>query len=87
VVGRGAYALGFVGTDSGVSLKEALDAAHGHEHNEDGSEITAADKRVEADGDVTPRSAHPALLAYAVLVTLLAIGLAERLRRAGAASC
>lgn len=44
VVTRGSYALGFVGSGSGVSLKEALDAAHGHEHNEDGSEMTAAQK-------------------------------------------
>lgn len=40
VVTRGAYSLAFAG-GSGLSLKEALDAAHGHEHNEDGSEITA----------------------------------------------
>ncbi len=39
VVTRGAYALAFAGPGS-VSLKEALDAAHGHSHNEDGSEIT-----------------------------------------------
>lgn len=40
VVTDGAYSLAFAGKGS-VSLKEALDAAHGHEHNEDGSEITA----------------------------------------------
>ena len=39
VVTRGAYALGFAGKGS-VSLKEALDAAHGHAHAEDGSELT-----------------------------------------------
>jgi hypothetical protein len=39
VVTRGAYALAFAGKGS-VSLKEALDAAHGHAHNEDGSEMT-----------------------------------------------
>jgi biotin carboxyl carrier protein len=39
VVTRGAYALGFAGKGS-VSLKEAMDAAHGHPHNEDGSEMT-----------------------------------------------
>jgi hypothetical protein len=39
VVTRGAYALGFAGKGS-VSLREALDAAHGHPHNEDGSEMT-----------------------------------------------
>ena len=43
VVTTGAYSLGFAGKGS-VSLKEALDAAHGHEHNEDGSEISAGKK-------------------------------------------
>lgn len=38
VVTDGAYSLSFVGGGT-VSLKEALDAAHGHAHNEDGSEI------------------------------------------------
>jgi cobalt-zinc-cadmium efflux system membrane fusion protein len=37
VVTHGAYPLGFAGGGS-TSLKEALDAAHGHEHNADGSE-------------------------------------------------
>lgn len=40
VVIRGAYSLAFAGGGS-LSLKEALDAAHGHEHNPDGSEITS----------------------------------------------
>jgi membrane fusion protein, heavy metal efflux system len=39
VVIRGAYSLAFAGKGS-VSLREALDAAHGHPHNEDGSEMT-----------------------------------------------
>jgi len=39
VVTRGAYSLAFAGTGT-LSLKEALDAAHGHEHAEDGSELT-----------------------------------------------
>jgi biotin carboxyl carrier protein len=43
VVTRGAYSLSFAGGGT-ISLKEALDAAHGHEHNEDGSEMTAAQK-------------------------------------------
>jgi len=50
VVTRGSYALGFVGSGSGVSLKEALDAAHGHEHNEDGSEVTAEQKAAREKG-------------------------------------
>ena len=40
VVVKGSYALSFAGKGS-VSLKEALDAAHGHPHNEDGTEMTA----------------------------------------------
>ncbi|MFN0066481.1 MAG: efflux RND transporter periplasmic adaptor subunit [Limisphaerales bacterium] len=43
VVTTGAYSLAFAGKGS-VSLKEALDAAHGHEHNEDGSEVTKDQK-------------------------------------------
>lgn len=39
VVTRGSYGLSFAGPGTGPSLKEALDAAHGHAHNEDGSEI------------------------------------------------
>jgi cobalt-zinc-cadmium efflux system membrane fusion protein len=41
VVTKGAYTLTYAGKGS-VSLKEALDAAHGHPHNEDGTEMTAA---------------------------------------------
>lgn len=44
VVTNGSYALSFAGGGSGMSLKEALDMAHGHEHNEDGSEMTAEQK-------------------------------------------
>jgi multidrug efflux pump subunit AcrA (membrane-fusion protein) len=39
VVTHGAYALSFAGKGN-ASLKEALDAAHGHPHNEDGTEMT-----------------------------------------------
>ncbi len=46
VVTRGAYSLSFAGGGS-VSLKEALDAAHGHEHAEDGSELTP-EKRAQS---------------------------------------
>jgi hypothetical protein len=45
VVTRGAYSLAFAGAGS-ISLKEALDAAHGHEHAADGSELTP-EKRAE----------------------------------------
>ena len=46
VVTRGGYSLAFAGGGS-VSLKAALDAAHGHEHNEDGSELTADQKKAK----------------------------------------
>jgi len=39
VVTKGSYSLSFAGKGS-VSLKEALDAAHGHPHNEDGTEMS-----------------------------------------------
>ncbi len=45
VVTRGAYSLSFAAGGS-VSLKEALDAAHGHEHAADGGELTS-EKRAE----------------------------------------
>ncbi len=48
VITRGAYALAFAGKGS-ISLKEAMDAAHGHAHNEDGSEIT--NEQIAAAGD------------------------------------
>ena len=47
VVTRGAYSLSFAGGGN-VSLKEALDAAHGHEHAEDGGELTP-EKRAEME--------------------------------------
>ena len=50
VVSHGAYALSFAGAGT-ISLKEALDAAHGHEHNEDGSEMTAADRANSTEGE------------------------------------
>src|SRR5688572_3766637 len=43
VVTQGAYSLAFAGAGT-LSLKEALDAAHGHEHNPDGSELTPEQK-------------------------------------------
>ncbi|WP_050026167.1 efflux RND transporter periplasmic adaptor subunit [Verrucomicrobium sp. BvORR034] len=43
VVTQGSYSLAFAGGGS-VSLKEALDAAHGHEHAADGSELKPEQK-------------------------------------------
>ena len=50
VVTHGSYSLSFASGGGGLSLKEALDAAHGHEHAEDGSELTEADKKAGEDG-------------------------------------
>ncbi|MEC9129755.1 MAG: efflux RND transporter periplasmic adaptor subunit [Verrucomicrobiota bacterium] len=58
VVTRGAYPLSFAGK-GGISLKEALDAAHGHEHNEDGSEITQEQKVAKAMSEATPQGQGP----------------------------
>lgn len=56
VVVKSAYALSFAGKGS-VSLKEALDAAHGHPHNEDGTEMTA-EQLAASGGDHGHDHAH-----------------------------
>lgn len=89
VVTQGSYALSFAGGGSSMSLKEALDAAHGHEHNEDGSEITE-DSSDSDDGheghDHANESEHSsdtlmgrALLIYAAVVTFLLLIAAQML--------
>ncbi len=87
VVTQGSYSLGFAAGGSGMSLKEALDAAHGHEHNEDGSEITPEQRRAEAAAKAaasgklvneSAKSSH-ALLIYSAVVTLLLLIVAQRL--------
>ncbi len=54
VVTRGAYSLAFAGGGS-ISLKEALDAAHGHEHAADGSELKSEDRTATAAPDAHDR--------------------------------
>lgn len=84
VVTRGAYSLGFAGGGSGMSLKEALDAAHGHEHNEDGSEVTPEQKAArEAEaghghGEERHTGAPRWLIYYAIGATLALLPLAQR---------
>jgi multidrug efflux pump subunit AcrA (membrane-fusion protein) len=87
VVTQGSYSLGFAGGGQSISLKEALDAAHGHEHNEDGSEMTEADrakKRAEraaalgVTSEASPELSRP-LLVYAGVVTLLFLVVLQRL--------
>lgn len=57
VVTRGAYSLSFAGASS-VSLKEALDAAHGHEHAADGGELTPEKKAEMAAGKGDGSDSH-----------------------------
>ena len=70
VVTNGAYSLAFAGKGS-VSLKAALDAAHGHEHNEDGSEATPAQKaaRAAGGGDAHEHGGHLSMLTLFSLVS------------------
>ncbi len=86
VVTRGSYALSFAGSGSGISLKEALDAAHGHEHAEDGSELTdeqRAAKEAENEGTTESKELSPALksgaLIWAGVATLLCLILGQML--------
>ena len=90
VVTRGSYMLGFVGGGGSISLKEALDAAHGHEHAEDGSELTEEDKASDESSDDHGHDEHgstPAwLIIYAGGCTVLLIVFVQlwwNLRRKG----
>jgi multidrug efflux pump subunit AcrA (membrane-fusion protein) len=91
VVTRGAYSLAFAGKGS-VSLKEAMDAAHGHPHNEDGSEISkeqqaagAGASGAQAYGDGKQGSLVMFLSATnALLFILLVISLVLRRKPAAA---
>ncbi len=92
VVTRGSYSLSFTGSGGGLSLKEALDAAHGHAHNEDGSEITddhdhESEHDDESEHDHEDEGVHEethdhtsskALWVYSVLVTVLCLWMAQR---------
>lgn len=87
VVTRGSYSLIFAGGGQSLSLKEALDAAHGHEHSEDGSEITEGgptdghdDHEHGGEGDHEDHlDLSLALMIYAGCLTLLSVVLTQRL--------
>ncbi|MEX2578773.1 MAG: efflux RND transporter periplasmic adaptor subunit [Verrucomicrobiales bacterium] len=83
VVTRGSYALSFAGSGSGMSLKEALDAAHGHEHHEDGSEMSAAEHAAEEaegrDDDASGDGWTRLLFAWAAVATLLLLFFGQQL--------
>jgi cobalt-zinc-cadmium efflux system membrane fusion protein len=86
VVIQGAYSLAFAGGGT-VSLKAALDAAHGHEHNADGSELTAEQKK--AGGATVAAHAHDhahgherfwMILSGVLFVLLVVVGFMKRPR-------
>lgn len=85
VVVQGAYPLAFAGGGS-VSLKEALDAAHGHEHNPDGSEITPGQQTGPAHAahdHLTHRPSPFWMIVSAVLAVLLVLVSLRRRPSAG----
>ena len=86
VVVKAAYPLAYAGEGT-ISLKEALDAAHGHEHNEDGSEITPKQRARKTAGmaDAAKGIASQRLSVFlgilsAVLLALLALSRAQPAR-------
>lgn len=94
VVTRGAYSLAFVGGGS-ISLKAALDAAHGHEHNEDGSELTPEQKKAKAETGQSGQggsgsgsgSGNPFwMIVSGVLFVLLAVSQVRGRKHGGAAA-
>lgn len=92
VVTRGAYSLSFAGASS-ISLKEVLDAAHGHEHAADGGELTPEKRAEMAAAKKGSTSAHDhaegggssSLWMYAtiILAILLVLSLFGKKRAAG----
>ncbi len=84
VVTQGSYSLSFAGGGSSMSLKEALDAAHGHEHNEDGSEISddqknAKKKAAQGDSSGGGGPMNLLLLIWASIATLLVLIFGQQL--------
>jgi len=86
IVTQGAYSLAFAGGGS-LSLKEALDAAHGHEHAADGSEPTKAEieaqqkaKATSGGGEVTATKSSPfwIIVSGVLFVLLLVVSFAKR---------
>jgi hypothetical protein len=68
VVVTGSYALSFAGKGT-ASLKEALDAAHGHPHNEDGSEMTA-EEIAATGGDHGHHHGHDGMSPLVIFLTI-----------------
>jgi len=95
VVTRGSYSLGFTGSGGGPSLKEAMDAVHGHDHNEDGSEPSKDKKPATetAGGDHQGHSSHGTgmreiffMIATGILALLLVVTSMRRRQTANSAT-
>ena len=91
VVSQGAYSLAFAGGGS-VSLKAALDAAHGHEHAADGSELNSEDqsKKSKAGDGVQGEAASASPLwkiVSSVLFVLLIVSMLTKRGSSPLAAC
>ena len=82
VVTRGGYSLAFAGGGT-ISLKEALDAAHGHEHAEDGSELPQQGKSAPSE-TVEKKAPSPfwMLVSGVLFVLLIAVAFRGKARHA-----
>ncbi|MEI8294512.1 MAG: efflux RND transporter periplasmic adaptor subunit [bacterium] len=76
VVTRGGYSLAFAGGGT-ISLKEALDAAHGHEHAEDGSELPQQGKSAPSE-TVEKKAPSPFWMIVSGVLFVLLIAVAFR---------
>lgn len=92
VVTRGAYSLSFAGASS-VSLKDALDAAHGHEHAADGGELTPekkaemeAAKKGASGGHDHDEGGASSMWMYATIILLILLFISVFAKKRSAAS-
>lgn len=81
IVTRGAYSLAFAGAGT-LSLKEALDAAHGHEHAEDGSELTQQTKTPSETAQPTEPSRFWMFVSGGLFVLLVIVAARKKGRHA-----
>ena len=81
IVTRGGYSLSFAGGGT-MSLKEALDAAHGHEHAEDGSELPQQTKAPSEKAPQTEPSRFWMFMSGGLFVLLVIVAARRKGRHA-----
>ena len=81
IVTRGGYSLAFAGAGT-LSLKEALDAAHGHEHAEDGSELPQQTKTPSETAQHTEPSRFWMIVSGGLFVLLVIVASRRKGRHA-----